>query len=510
MTLPGTPDWLRWFLRKGAMMGCLRMLLVLVSVVLGQVANSPSVAGAEAAVMPPGEAPAYQAAPRPDDGAHLALTVEKLQPGFDPPRPLLIWAIGSSFTNGLGNGDLLAELIQQRFEHAPPIVYKRIAGNSTSYHFSRGWARHLVIPDQPDVVLLYNFGKTEDLEALIAELRDHTTADILVGSLHWCVPHKPLWPDAEARNSHQDPPALRAMCQKHGVEFVENRRELTQYMLDNQLTVEDLLGDSVHQTRYAAQMTVRNFARHFHRAATFAYEPRTRERRIAVGALDVVKLQGGPWRAADDGTSRTADAQDSAVTVAFTGNRIELIGWRSPDGGTADVWIDGRPASEIDAFYAGYIQPDRQNALNPPNPPRDRCPHAVTLGDHLVPQQWTITMTSDTGDYELVGSETGSDGRGNALQQFTSDSGQIIIDPEFWRDARNNRSGDRFTFEVFRATMANVDFRAEKREKFRLRLADYLTNSPHELRLVARGDGAITIEAFDVFQPPGSQTVSQR
>jgi hypothetical protein len=257
-------------------------------------------------------------------------------------------------------------------------------------------------------------------------------------------------------------------------------------------------------------MTVRNFARHFHRAATFAYEPRTRERRMAVAAPDAVKLQGGPWHAADDGPARTAHAQDSAVTVAFTGNRIELIGWRGPEGGTADVWIDGRPASEIDAFYAGYIQPDRQNAPNPPNPPRDRCPHAVTLGEHLVPQQWTITMTSDTGDYELVGSETGSDGRGHALQRFTSDSGQIVIEPELWRDARNNRTGDRFTFEVFRATIASVDFRAETREKFRLRLADYLTNGPHELRLVARGDGPVTIEAFDVFQPPAGQAVSQR
>jgi hypothetical protein len=296
--------------------GMVRMVIFL-SVVCGQAARLPSAAAAEATVLPPGNAPDYQAAPRPDDGAHLALTVEKLQRGFDPPRPLLIWAIGSSFTNGLGNGDFLAERIQQRFGDAPPIEYKRIAGNSTSYHFSRGWARHLVIPDQPDVVLLYNFGKTEDLEALIAELRDHTTADILVGSLHWCVPHKPLWPDPEARNSHQDPRALRAMCREYGVEFVENRRELTQYMLDHQLTVEDLLGDSVHQTR----------------------------------------------------------------------------------------------------------------------------------------------------------------------------------------DARNNRAGDRFTFEVFRATMASVDFRAEKREKFRLRLADYLSNGPHVLRLLARGDGAVTVQAFDVFQP---------
>ena len=101
----------------------------------------------------------------------MALTVEKLEKGLSPERPLVIWAIGSSFTNGLGDGELLAQLIRQRFPNAPKIVYKKIAGNSTSYHFCHGWARHLVIPDQPDVVLIYNFGQTEDLEKMIVELR---------------------------------------------------------------------------------------------------------------------------------------------------------------------------------------------------------------------------------------------------------------------------------------------------------------------------------------------------
>ena len=222
-------------------------------------------AGAETPPQAPRGAPDFQAPPRPTDGACMALSVEKLEKGMDPERPLLIWAIGSSFTNGLGNGDFLAELIRQRFPKAPKIVYKKIAGNSTSYHFSHGWARHLAIPDQPDVVLIYNFGQTEDLEKMIVELRRHTTADIVVGSLHWCAPHKPVWPDPEVRNGHQDPPALRAMCEKHGVEFVENRREMTQYMVDNHLTIEDLLADAVHENRYASRMTVMNIARHFRR-----------------------------------------------------------------------------------------------------------------------------------------------------------------------------------------------------------------------------------------------------
>ena len=111
-------------------------------------------------------------------------------------------------------------------------------------------------------------------------------------------------------------------------------------------------------------------------------------------------------------------------------------------------------------------------------------------------------MTGDTGDYELVGSVTGPDGKGNGLQPFTSTSGQIIIDPDFWRDAKNNRSGDRFTFEVARATLPSVEFKAPAKERFRLRLAAYLPNQPHVLKLVVRGDGAVTVDAFEVFEPP--------
>jgi hypothetical protein len=197
-------------------------------------------------------------------------------------------------------------------------------------------------------------------------------------------------------------------------------------------------------------MTVMNIARHFHRAEKSAYDPESRERRVEVEAPAGIEMDAGKWTAAEGGSARTATSQGSPLSVKFTGNRIELIGWRDPSGGTADVWIDGKPAADIDAFYVGYIQPDKQNAPLPPNPPRDRCPHAASLGTNIVPQSWTMTMTSDTGDYELVGSVTGPDGKGNGLQPFTSKSGQIVVDPAFWRDAKNNRSGDRFTFEVLR------------------------------------------------------------
>jgi len=154
------------------------MMIVSLGVALGL--GAAANAQEKAAVQPPEGAPEYEAPPRPTDGVNMALTVEKLEKGFDPERPLLIWAIGSSFTNGLGDGSALVEMLKSRFPNMPKVIYKRMAGNSTPYHLTRGWARHLVIPEQPDVVLIYNFGKAEDVEKLVVDLRQHTTADILV------------------------------------------------------------------------------------------------------------------------------------------------------------------------------------------------------------------------------------------------------------------------------------------------------------------------------------------
>ena len=153
-------------------------------------------------------------------------------------------------------------------------------------------------------------------------------------------------------------------------------------------------------------------------------------------------------------------------------------------------------------FYAGYIEPNKGNALAPPNPPRDRSPHGIQLGSKIVPQKWTLTMTNDTSDFELVGSVTGPDGKGNGLKPFESQSGQILMDPELWRDAKRNRAGDRFTFEVYRSALGDVDFKATEKKKFCLRLVENLPNGPHTMKLVARGDGAVKIAAFDVFEPP--------
>lgn len=421
----------------------------------------------------------YVAKAEPADGRHLALTLQKLEKGFDPPRPFLIWALGSSYTNMLGNGEAWREEIPKLYPNAPEIVYKKMVGNSCPWQYLRGWARHLVIPDQPDLVLTYTNGNPEDLEKLIVELRAHTTADIIVPSLHWRERDQELWGQSENAKD-QDVAAVRAVCKKYDVEFVESRRDWARYLEANRLPIPALLKDAVHQSDYGAHIINANILAHLRKPERFSYDPASRERRI-----------------------QPEKRGDGSFTAEFTGNRIDLIGRKSPDGGAFRVLIDGRPAAETESFLMSYVQPDPKNAREGRGAtPRDQSPHGITLGTGVAPQSWTIVMTSDKGDFELTGSLTGPDGKGNAFQPFTSDSGQILIEPDLWRRADRNRTGDNFAFDVRRSVVEEVSFQGEAGERFATRLAQVLKNAPHRLELVPTKKGKAEIEALEVYEPP--------
>ena len=431
---------------------------------------------------PPAGAKPYVADSRPEDGRHLALTFEKLDADLDPPRPLLIWALGSSYTARLGMGDELIGLLQKRFGETKPILYRRMVGNSVPWQYLRGWARHLVIPDQPDVVIVYTIGKPEDLDKLLTELRENTTADIIVPSIHWRERGKPNWGRSEDAPD-QKVADVRNVCEKHGAQFVENRAEWAEYLKANQLKIEDILSDAVHQSPFGAHIVNQNIARHFNPADEFSYDPLEREHRLTEEAGEFERLGNG-------------------FNVQFVGNRIDIIAWTRPDGGKLEATIDGEPASKADAFFMTYIEPARTNFQERRSPARDQSPHGVTLGVDIVPQTWTISMLDDEGNFELSGSVTGMDGKGNAFKEFVSDSGQILMNPAEWRRAERNKKGDQWTWNVVRSALSEVDLLGGRTEKVRITIAANLPNGEHHLELAPIGSGEIQVEGFDVFTPP--------
>ena len=461
---------------------------------------------------------------RADDGWNLALSIRKLTHGIAPERPFLIWGIGPSYLNFLGDGTALACHLRKRFPQAPQIVYKKQVGSSVPWRYVLGWAKHAVVPEQPDLVLLYGIGLESDLEKIFQTLRRQTTADIVVASVHWKGDDVKYWGKDEDATNFGDIPEMRRICETYGVEFVENRKEWAQYLRDNDMKVEvdpehGLLMDGVHQSKYGALVINENIVRHFAARDVYAYAPDSRERHLSVtrsgraaSGKESAMIAGSDWTIREGVASSTASG--NRITVRFTGNRIDLIGVKSPGGGTARIMLDGLPAEEATCFFAGPIVCGADNARSKSGSVRDIGPHGIEPGSDLVPQTWTIRVTDDEGGYELSGSVTGADGKGHMLKPFLSDSGQISIPPERWRHGAGcvpflhpwngkivNKTGDTYTFSVYRACESVVDFHGKGGE-FRVNLFQNLPNQAHVLELVVEGDGKVNVKHFDVFEPP--------
>jgi len=463
---------------------------------------------AERAHLPP-----YDVTPQPGDGQNLALSVAKWEGRAGiPGKPYVIWAIGSSWTESQRDGYGLIYAIRKNFPMAPAIEYHMHDGAGTPWDYAAGWVRQFVAADQPDLVFTYTPGTPEGLDALLTNVRKLTTADIIVPSIHFS-PTAPMTPQ-DIEKGYVDWDKVREICKKHHAEFVEHRRNMAEYHKTTGLAPDDLLWDHTHQNQHGRIRVWDSITRHITHPNEFTYAPEALERRIAVNppvatATEKVSLSG-KWTVAN-GSVKSRQAGDR-IMVHFTGNRIDLIGRKAPGGGTVNVFIDRVPADQAPAFFTDYIQ------AKPKVWPQvlggqqgDHAPHAVTLGKNVVPQKWIITMTSDVGDYRIVGSVTGLDGEGNVAQPFLSKSGQIAIDPKLWRNNKVEKdgktlygtmTGDTFNFNVFRRATGKVEFQAGKPEPFSEPLVQNLPNTEHTLEIVTSGDGEVNIDGLYVFQPP--------
>ena len=345
--------------------------------------------------------PAYDRTPRTGDGGNLALSVAKWEGRAGlPGKPFVIWALGSSWTAAQGDGYALMHEIRRRFPNAPPLVYKRHMGAGTEWMYCGGWVKQFVAAEQPDLIFTYTGGPADGLDTLLTEIRRNTTADIIVPSLH-------LFRDSGfTEREVERVPILwdqaREFCRKHHAEFVEHRREMAEYLQRVGLKPDDLLWDHVHQSLHGRTRVWDDVARHINHPDQFTYAPELLERRIPVAppaktAAEQVVLKG-KWTSAK-GVARTRE-QGARLEVQFNGNTLDLIGRKTPGGGTVKVTIDGQPVEQAPVFLASFIEAHPVNRTRAPEMKwrgNDCAPHAVDLGKNVVPQAWTITVTSDTG-----------------------------------------------------------------------------------------------------------------
>ena len=260
-----------------------------------------------------------------EPGHFLALTIQKLEKGIDPPRNLRILAIGDDSLHALGDGGSLHKHLLPKFPHCPKIQLNLETTPSATWTHCLDRIRE-ALAWNPDIVIAYATGNPTDLNKLLTQIRTQSTADILVPTIHWRTADLPNWERSE-NATDQDIAVLRETCRRHGAGTVENRKRWAAHLQQQSASIKSLLQDASRPNPAGLALLRQHILAHFQRPAKgFHYEPRTRERRL--NFFFEFEL-------------------DDYFEQPFTGNRITLLGRKSPQGGTARIVIDGKPAGNL-------------------------------------------------------------------------------------------------------------------------------------------------------------------
>ena len=450
---------------------------------------------------------------RPSDGEFLALSKAKLAGKAGVPgRPFVVWAIGSSWTNGLGRGEDLRQIIHEIYPNAPQIVYRGWFGSGTSYDFARGWALTGVVSDQPDLVISYTGGTPEALEEMLRWIRSKTTADVVIPSMHFLRTGDDPRKNREIVDS-ESYEVIRKICRKYGAQFVENRKELFAWMEENNAELGDLLSDRVHQNPLGRILTNENIGRHLVAPFKDADIPDIERYIDLVEAFEKndpnIKFTG-EWSIEGD---LLVSKGNSTLEIEFRGNRLDVLGEARPEGGNLKTQVNGESVVKLPAYAVSMVHFPDTNLGHGGDYPRSSQgssatgPHGILLGKNIVPQDWRIEMIDTQGGYRLSGSKTGFDGQGRSTEPFVSQSGQILIEPRLWRYPDNkdgtfrNQPGDHWTFSVSNPVIPLLSMAANERAPIDARLFALAPLDDYKV-IIRLQDGPVALRGIALYRYP--------
>ncbi len=329
--------------------------------------------------------------------------------------------------------------------------------------------------------------------------------------------------NGEVRSQDYSAAGIRYLAQKYNCELVEVREEWKQYLREHKLSPGVLVsGDGVHPNVVGDNLLAALVGRHFRFNPLIPDPWAERVRTYALvhpldeGADDEIRFTGTPWMLTgnlDDGRMGLGTSPDSALTLTFTGNRVDILSipLREHDVklGTAKIRIDGKPPSADPRLYA-YTRPDPT--------PGSWFPAVLHL-EHtapLVAEDWTMRITAIDEkathfSYEISGSVTGPDGAGNNQERFVSRSGRIIIKPQdleriTWSHQNMAKCpvGQEFKWKVIPQFVDTYTppVATDASRTYAVTVAQGLANTTHTLEIIPNGDGAVPISAIQVYCPP--------
>ena len=343
-------------------------------------------------------------------------------------------------------------------------------------------------PYYPDLLFLQDGGaQTPAMERMFAAIRERTTAEVLTFTEHVHFYADKLVDKEGAR--------IRELSEDYGYEVVDIRPSWWKYLELHHLDRMALLSDHSHPNPAGKALMASMVIPHLR------FDPQRPVDAARVRYYDAAgKLLHGSF---DDAA---ASPLERPLRFEFEGNRVDVVAAAGGPFGTAKILIDGKKPSAFHELYAMT----RSTGTPGTGWPAVRC---VTLAEGVVAEDWEMTILRANKDwsyfeFEVKGSVTGPDGKGDDKETFTSNSGRLIIEPKTTSFDLGKKPvaappGYKAKWSVY--GMVPDEWKpkeiADQAKENVYTLAQGLPNGKHVLEIIPNGDGDLPVRYLVVYQP---------
>ena len=389
---------------------------------------------------------------------------------------------------------IVAEL-QRRYPEADIVAENPSIGGFTAEKLKDTCASDLY-PSCADLVIFHDYGSKEDFNTIYGELKKRTTAEMLTLTHHQAG--EPGWDGGQGKESQ----SIKELADTYGYEVADVRKSWRNHLAKNKLPAKDFLKDVIHLNKAGEDLMVRLVLPHL------VYLPD--QKPTWNEQYQIFTPDGNRWSPAAEEYPAGGTTLKGALKVVFEGTRVDLLAMQTKDTklGTARLLIDGKPPSAYPETYTFK----RFGSFHHWWPVLRKIEIG---GKPPLAEDWTLTITKigpegSSFSYDLKGSVTGADGQGTSDAAFTSTSGRVRIDPQWFTVAELCKMTKKVPDPGFaiktKLTMVGTDTWAPK-AGLEVGAADGvvvvqgLANRPHTLEILPNGDGPLPLRAIVARKP---------
>jgi hypothetical protein len=296
----------------------------------------------------------------------------------------------------------VAQGLRAKYPHAQLEIQNRALGGFSSARLLET-AETDLYPWQPDLLIFHVYGAHDKYEALIARVRERTSAEVLVQTDHVTrdeeldEPHAASAnpPDAAHWSGFMNQVFLPSLVERYQIALCDVRASWKSYLRQEHLPASTMLADEVHLNALGDAHMARLVE------SCFVHEPGT-------------KSPADAW----------VETFPPAARLCFRGHRVDLT--LAAGAGLSQVRIDG--AAPTTLGLAAFARAQVRDGGKWP------ALHGVAHRRPLVPETFRFSLERDGSRYRfnLRGTASGDEGEGTTDTTFVSRSARVVIDANDW------------------------------------------------------------------------------